>query len=39
MLALAGGRERTKQQWRALLAHAGGQPTRIDQGMIEAQPA
>ena len=39
MLALAGGRERTEEQWRALLGDAGWQPTRIGQGMIEAQPA
>jgi hypothetical protein len=38
MLALAGGRERTAAQWRALLADAGWPTIRIDQGLIEAQP-
>jgi hypothetical protein len=39
MLTLAGGRERTAEQWRALLADAGWQPTRIGHGVLEAQPA
>ncbi len=39
MLALAGGRERTEEQWRALLGDTGWQPTRIGRGVIEAQPA
>jgi hypothetical protein len=39
MLSLAGGRERTEEQWRTLLDNAGWQPTRIGQGVIEAQPA
>jgi O-methyltransferase domain len=39
MLALAGGRARTEEQWRALLRNAGWQPTRVGQGAIEAQPA
>jgi hypothetical protein len=39
MLALAGGRERTAEQWRELLADAGWRPTRMAQGLIEAQPA
>jgi hypothetical protein len=38
MLALAGGRERTAAQWRALLRDAGWRTIRIDQGLIEAQP-
>jgi O-methyltransferase domain len=38
MLALCRGRERTAEQWRALLGHAGWRPTRIDQGLIEARP-
>ena len=38
MLVLAGGRERTEQQWRVLLGDAGWQPTRIGEGVIEAQP-
>jgi hypothetical protein len=39
MLALAGGRERTVQQWEELLRGAGWQPTRLHAGLIEAQPA
>lgn len=39
MLALAGGRERTAEQWRVLLGQAGWRPTNIGQGVIEAQPA
>ena len=39
MLVLAGGRERTAEQWRNLLADAGWRPTRVDRGVIEAQPA
>lgn len=38
MLTLAGGRERTEEQWRALLTKAGWQPTRIDREAIEAHP-
>jgi hypothetical protein len=38
MLALSRGRERTAEQWRALLGDAGWQVTRIDEGLIEAQP-
>jgi hypothetical protein len=38
MLALAGGRERTAHQWRALLADAGWRATRVGDGVIEAQP-
>jgi hypothetical protein len=38
MLVLAGGRERSQEQWRVLLGDAGWRPTRISQGMIEAQP-
>ena len=39
MLALAGGRERTVEQWHALLGNAGWRPTRVGDGVIEAQPA
>ena len=39
MLALAGGRERTAEQWRVLLGDAGWRATRVGEGMIEAQPA
>jgi hypothetical protein len=38
LLALAGGRERTESQWRALLAGAGWAPTRLGQGVVEARP-
>ena len=38
MLTIAGGRERTAGQWRVLLDNSGWRPTRISQGMIEAQP-
>jgi O-methyltransferase domain len=37
MLVLAGGRERTEPQWRALLAGAGLESVRIEDGMIEAR--
>jgi O-methyltransferase len=39
MLALAGGRERTAEQWRVLLDRSGWRPTNIGQGVVEAQPA
>ena len=39
MLTLAGGRERTADQWRALLGDAGWRATRVGEGIIEAQPA
>jgi hypothetical protein len=39
MLALAGGRERTAEQWRVLLGDAGWRATRVGGGVIEAQPA
>ena len=39
MLVIAGGKERTAQQWRVLLAKAGWRPTRVGEGVIEAQPA
>ncbi len=39
MLTLAGGRERTAEQWRALIGAAGWRPTRIGPGIIEATPA
>ena len=38
MLTIAGGRERTAEQWHVLLDNAGWRPTRISQGMIAAQP-
>jgi O-methyltransferase domain len=38
MLVIAAGPERTAEQWQALLASAGWQATRINQGVIEAQP-
>jgi hypothetical protein len=37
MLVLAGGRERTEPQWRALLQGAGLEPVRIEDGLIEAR--
>jgi hypothetical protein len=37
MLVLAGGRERTEPQWRALLEGAGIEPVRIEDGLIEAR--
>jgi hypothetical protein len=37
MLVLAGGRERTEPQWRALLVGADLEPVRIDDGLIEAR--
>ena len=37
MLVLAGGRERTEREWRALLEHAGFQPVAIEDGLIEAR--
>jgi hypothetical protein len=39
MLVIAGGRERTADQWRMLLDDSGWRATRIGQGMIEAHPA
>jgi hypothetical protein len=39
MLVIAGGRERTAEQWRALLGETGWRATRVSQGMIEAQPS
>jgi hypothetical protein len=39
MLVLAGGRERTEEQWRALLEGAGWEPVRfLEGGPIEARP-
>ena len=37
MLVLAGGRERTEPEWRALLEGAGFEPVRIEDGMVEAR--
>ena len=39
MLALAGGRERTAEQWRVLLGDAGWRPTHVGRGVVEAEPA
>lgn len=39
MLAIAAGRERTEEQWRALLAAAAWEPVRFRAGVIEARPA
>jgi|SRR5579884_2105408 len=39
MLVIAGGRERTAEQWQGLLADSGWRPTRIGEGVIEAEPA
>ena len=39
MLVVAGGRERTEEQWRALLGSAGWEPVRfLESGVIEAEP-
>jgi O-methyltransferase len=39
MLVISAGRERTEEQWRALLASAGWEPTRFQEnGVIEARP-
>jgi hypothetical protein len=37
MLVLAGGRERTEPEWRALLEGAGLEPVRIEDGLVEAR--
>jgi O-methyltransferase domain len=37
MLVLAGGRERTEPEWRALLERAGLEPVRVHDGLIEAR--
>jgi hypothetical protein len=37
MLVLAGGRERTEAEWRALLEGAGFEPVRVESGLIEAR--
>jgi SAM-dependent methyltransferase len=39
MLMIAGGRERTPEQWHALLAGAGWRAERMEQGLIEAHSA
>ena len=39
MLVIAGGRERTAEQWRVLLGDAGWRATRVGEGVIEAEPA
>lgn len=38
MLVIAGGRERSSQQWRELLAGSGWRPTRFGEGVIDAEP-
>jgi O-methyltransferase domain len=38
MLVIAGGRERTEEEWRVLLAASGWEPTRFGKGVIEARP-
>jgi DNA-binding Lrp family transcriptional regulator len=38
MLVIARGRERTEEEWRALLAASGWEPTRFGKGVIEARP-
>ncbi|MGN6168581.1 MAG: methyltransferase [Solirubrobacteraceae bacterium] len=38
MLVIAGGRERTAEQWQVLLGGTGWRATRVSQGLIEAQP-
>src|SRR5205814_10410930 len=39
MLVISAGRERTEEEWRALLEAAGWEPVRfLEQGMIEARP-
>jgi hypothetical protein len=38
MLVIAAGRERTEQEWRALLEASGWEPTRLESGVIEARP-
>lgn len=37
MLVLAGGRERTEREWRALLEGAGLEPVSVEDGLIEAR--
>jgi SAM-dependent methyltransferase len=39
MLALLGGKERSEEQWRELLAGGGFEPVRFDEALIEAVPA
>jgi O-methyltransferase domain len=39
MLALLGGKERSEEQWRELLAAGGFEPVRFDEALIEAVPA
>ena len=38
MLVIARGRERTEEEWRALLAASGWEPTRFGKGVIQARP-
>jgi O-methyltransferase len=38
MLVIAGGRERTAEQWQVLLGDAGWRATRFSEGVIEARP-
>ena len=37
MLVLTGGRERTEEEWRALLARAGLEVLSIEDGLIQAR--
>ena len=39
MLVIAGGRERTAEEWRVLLGATGWRATRVREGVIEARPA
>ena len=38
MLVIAAGRERTEEEWRALLTESGWEPVRLASGVIEARP-
>ena len=38
MLVIARGRERTEEEWQAILTAAGWEPTRFGKGVIEARP-
>jgi hypothetical protein len=39
MLTLFGGKERSEEQWRELLAAGGFEPSRFHEALIEARPA